>query len=332
VATGPASNRLYQAAVIIASLEEEVAAEICRHLDHDTVQRLASEIAALQTVPREVRQRLAQEFVGLYHAEPNLGGRRYAEQLLTKVLGTPTLDEELASRAKYDIETLRSVVARDPHVLWRALENETKQVVAAVVAQLHSPEAASLLQLMPQGLQAEVAYRAANLGLTSPGAVEATTRAIAEATWTATAQQGKQEETGLQFLLDVLQNVDRSTEKQLLQGLKEINGDFTTGLEEQLVTFEDLFNLEERPLQTLLRQVEVQTLARALRGVDDKIKQHALNNLSTRMQEELQQEMELMGQIRASQVEAAQREITNLARKLEEDGEIDLRPEEGEYI
>jgi len=202
-----------------------------------------------------------------------------------------------------------------------------------VLAQLRPQDAARLMQLIPEQMRAEVVYRAANMGPTSPGAMEAIIQSLIASTHTPTAAEAATEQqSGVQFLVDILQNLDRSTERQLLGALKEIDGDFAGGVEEQLLVFEDLFKLDDRQLQALLRRVQPQTLALALRGTDDSIKQRALTNISTRAREEVEQEMELTGPVRATEVEKAQREITNLARKLEAEGEINLQPEQVEYI
>jgi flagellar motor switch protein FliG len=323
---------LYRAAVVLASLDEEVAAEICRHLDRDTVQRLARQIAGLGPAPPGLRDALIQEFVRGFRSGGGLGGREYAQQLLTKVLGSPDLDAETSEESAAPMRAIQAVAEHDPHVLWRALQDETKQTIAAVVSQLRPYSVAHILQLMPPAVRTEVGYRAANLGPTSPGALESALRSLVEVTHGADSPQGSRQGPGLQFMLDVLQSVDRNTERQLIEELKGMDADFATRLEEQMVTFEDLFVIEDRELQGLLRQVRTQTLALALRGADEMIRKRALANLSSRLQEELRQEMELMGPAKVAEVEQAQREVTNLAREMEERGELDLRKEKVEYI
>ncbi|HEY3397650.1 MAG TPA: FliG C-terminal domain-containing protein [Armatimonadota bacterium] len=332
MASPMSEKSLYQAAIVIASLEEEVAAEVCRHLDRELVQRIAMQIASLGPTPQRERQSLVQGFLETCQDGKELGGRRFAQHLLNRVLGAPELDEELVLESTGQLGALRTVADREPHVLWRACEHETPQVVAAVLSQLPPGNAAKLLHMMPEEVRTEVAYRASNLGPTSPGAMEAVVRSLTESARCPTAEGQGQHDTGLEFLLSLLQNVDRATEKSLLEGLKSLDGEFATSVEERLVTFEDLFNLDDRSVQTLLRAVPIQTLALALRGADEKIKRRAQSNLSSRIQEELTQEMELMGPVRVSQVEQAQREVTNLAREMADRGEFDLHQEHNEYI
>lgn len=323
-------QRLRQAAILIASLERTVATEVCRHLDRDTVQRLASQIADLGPVAPDERGCVLEQFSHRLQGGASLGGRDYARYLLAEVLGKTEVDEDLAVEATAG--ALRSMADREPHVLWRALEHESRQMVAVVLSQLQPGQVARLLQLVPAESRAQVAYRAANLGPIAPGTLEALLRCLTESAYHAAESEGPREETGVDFLLEVLQSVDRGTERQLLEGLRQLDEEFAASVEDHLVTFEDLFRLEDRGLQTLLRQVQMQTLALALRGSEDSLRQRAQSNLSSRMQEELQQEIELMGPVRVAQVEEAQRQFTTLARDLADKGELDLRPEQAEYI
>jgi len=326
------AGNLYRAAVILASLEEEVAADICRYLDRETVQDLAAQIAALGPVASFERRALLGDFLEAFQDRANLGGREYARQLLTKVFGSEGVEDDLFNESRTHLWALRAMAEREPHVLWRALEIETPQVIAVVLAQLRAPDAAALLQLMPPDLRAAILYRAANLGPTAPGALEMVARSLTEATPSTITDEGGAQSSGIEFLVEIMQNVDRTTEKQVMESLREVAPEFAATMEERLVTFEDIFQIESRALQNLLRQVVVPTLALALRGADERLRQAASANLSTRMQEELAQEIELMGPVRVTQVEEAQREVTNLARSLEEKGELDLRRGKVEYI
>ncbi len=259
----------------------------------------------------------------------SLGGADYARALLSKVTGqTAQIDEAFSS----ELGRLRALADSEPHVLWRNVQNETPQMIAVIISQLPPVKAAEILGFMNEQKRGEVAYRAANLGPLAPGALAALAARVEGKVVQPADTEEETTTSGLEFLLEVFEHVDRSSEKQILQLLSDIDKEFAEQVNENLVTFESLFDLDDKSLQILLRQAESATLALALKGVEDKYKQLAMKNLSERAQETLTEEIELLGPVKVADVDAAQKQITNLARELDESGEISLRKEEEEYI
>lgn len=299
-------SSLRKGAIVLASLGMDRATQICRHLPQEQKEVLDGFAMASQRIL-------------------SLGGADYARALLSEVTGeTAQLDEAFSS----ELDRLRALADSEPHVLWRNIQNETAQMIAVIISQLPPAKAAEILGFMNEQKQGEVAYRAANLGPLAPGALAARV----EGKVVRPEDTQKETTSGLEFLLEIFEYVDRSSEKQMLQLLSDIDKEFAEQVDENLVTFESLFDLDDKPLQILLRQAESATLALALKGVEDKYKQRVMENLSERAEETLTEEIELLGPVKVTDVDAAQKQITNLARELAESGEISPRKEEEEYI
>jgi len=313
-------SNLRKGAIVLASLGTDRATQICKHLPRGAVKQLAEEIAKLGPVGVEEQKEVLDEFAAASQQILSLGGVDYARSLLSEATGEAAeLDAEFSS----ELERLRMLADSEPHVLWHNIQNETPQMIAVIISQLPAAKVAEILGFMDEEKRGKVAYRAANLGPLGPGALEAIR-----------LQDTEQETTtsGLEFLLPIFEHVDRSSEKQILQVLGNIDEEFAKQVDENLVTFESLFDVDDKSLQMLLRQVESGTLALALKGVEDEWRDRVMQNLSERAQEALSEEIELLGPVKVADRDAAQKPVTNLARELDENGEIRLRQEEEEYI
>lgn len=316
-------------AIVLASLGMDRATQICKYLPQETVKQLAEEISKLGVVDPQEQKEVLDGFAAAAQHILSLGGIDYAQALLSEVTGgTAKLDETFSS----ELERLQALADSEPHVLWRNIQTETPQMIAVIISQLPPAKAAEILGYMNERKRGEVAYRAANLGPLAPGALAALSARVEGKVVQPADSEEETTTSGLEFLLEIFEHVDRSSEKQILQLLSDIDKEFAEQVDENLVTFESLFDLDDIFLQILLRQAESATLALALKGVADKYKQRVMENLSERAQQVLTEELALLGPVKGTDVDAAQKQITNLARELAESGEISLRKEEEEYI
>lgn len=318
---------LRKGAILLASLGADMAADICKHLPKDTVRLLAEEMAHLGLVDREEQEEVLDQILSASHRALSIGGADYAHSMLAEATGEAV---EFGS----GLARLRALARSEPQMLWRIIQNEIPQTIAVIISQLPAAKAAEILGFMDEDRRGEVAYRAANLGSLAPGVLEALADSIETQVVRLRPEAIEQEEqsSGLEFLLQLFEHLDRSLEKQILEALSNIDESFGEQVNEQLVTFEGIFSLEDRALQTLVRQVDTSTLALALKGVAPSYQQRVMNNLSGRAAETLKEEMDLLGPVKIVDVGAAQKTITDLARQLDEAGEISLRGGEEEYI
>ncbi len=322
-------QELRKAAIVLASLDRETAAAICRQMSEAETEILLSEVANLQTVDPQEQREVLSSFRDHLGDTTGLGGPGLAEHLMTSVLGrkTPRLPD---ARRLSALERLRSLNKLDPHSLCRLLQGETPQMAALVLGQLSAEKAAEVLMVWPEEERAELALRVAKQGQLAPGAVDAIGEALDSDAWLP-GEQGDAD-AGVEFLARLLEDMDRGAGKSLLEELRTRDEDLANIVGERLFTFENVTQLSDKDLQRLLREVEHDILARALKGIADSAKEHILANVSARGREILEQEMELLGPVLVRDVEAAQKDVVKKALELEEAGELTLSAEEEEYV
>lgn len=320
-------GNLRKAAILLASLDRDLAAEICTHLPQDAVRPLAEEMANLGPVDPEEQGEVLEEFTSTAHRALSIGGADFAHSVLAQATGETT---EFGS----ELARLRALAHRDIQMLWRIIQNETPQTIAVMISQLPAAKVAEILEFMDTERRGEIAYRTANLGTLAPGVLEILVDAIEGQVVRLRPEATEQEDqsSGLEFLVQVFEHLDRTLEKEILKALSNINEAFGEQVNEQLVTFEDIFSLEDKSLQALLRQIDSATLALALKRVARNLEQRVMDNLSTRARQILQEEIDLLGTVKVADVGVAQKTITDLARQLDEAGEISLRSGEDEYV
>ena len=315
------TGALERAAIIVASLGSETAALVGQHLGERQVRAIAEVLARMSPVSIERRAEVLREFAqACAHSAP-IGGPDYASEFMTAALGHQGGAGETATGSSPGVQRLYALNELKARTLWRLLERETAQTVAVIVTHLTAPKAADLLLEMPEELRAEVAYRAAHLAPLSPGALDALASAFDGA---APAGSGDRRsgDSLLDFLGDVVMELDAASCRSVLEGLKTRDESLYQAIDDRMFTFEDTLKLADRDLQVVLRSIEVKLVATALKGSPEGLRGRALDNLSQRAREVLLQEMELMGPIPLTDVSEAQREIAAAARALAQSGEI----------
>ncbi len=320
---------LRKVAILLASLGTDTATSICQHLPKDMVRQVAETIAHLGPVDHNEQGAVLSHFAQTSRRILSIGGIEYARSLLAQTTGeSPELYEEVES----GLARLRALADTEPHILWRNIQDETPQVIAVIISQLPPTKAANLLQFMDEQQRGDVAYRAANLGPLAPGALEALAESIDSDAVRPESSDQEPATSGTDFILQVFEHLDRSSEKELLEVLSNIDNAFAEQINDQLVTFDSLFMLDDRFMQVLLREVDSATLAVALKSSDEHQRERVMKNLSERAREALEQETEVLGAVKVTDVDAAQKEIVNIARRLDEAEQITLREEQVEYI
>jgi flagellar motor switch protein FliG len=323
--TDAASLRgIQKCAVLMVALGEDKAAEIFKHLNQTEVEALSLEIAKAPKVPSDVVRGVMTEAVETVLAEDYLaeGGVDYARALLQKSLGADRADEIISRLAatieRRPFEFLRRTPPEQIHVF---LRNESPQTIALVVANLHTALAAQVLSLLTPEEQADVAMRVAQMGETRPEVVSQIESVMKQKLSNVIAQEYSSA-GGVKSLADILNQADRSTERNVLDQLAQANGELAEEVRLLLFTFEDVVKLDDRSIQMVLKEVDQKDLAIALRGVSDDVRHRIFSNMSERGAELLQEEIDFQPPQRRRVVEEAQGRIVGVVRRLEEAGAV----------
>jgi flagellar motor switch protein FliG len=326
---------LKKAAILLISLGTETSAEIMRLLPENVIQKISYEIANIDYVKPEERDAIMEEFLEMSQAREYIidGGINYARNLLNKALG--------AQRAKEVIDTMNQIQLRerpfdiarkaDPQQLTNLLLNEQPQTVALILCYMQPDKAALILSQFPLEMQSEIAERIGTITSTTPAVIEKIEKVI-DNKFSNLVDNEAETVGGVHTLVEILNSVGRSTEKNIITVLEKNQPDLANEIKSSLFTFEDIVTLEKSDVQKVLRDVNNADLALALKGVSEDIKQAIFQNLSARAEESLQEEMEFMGPARLSAVEEAQQKIVAVIRSLDEKGEIYLRRGEQDAV
>jgi flagellar motor switch protein FliG len=317
-----------KAATLLITLGPEQAAEILQHLPSEEIEVLSLEMAKLRTVDPEVSMAVLTEFVATadaleLYAE---GGVAFAREVLERSLGPEGAAEIIArlsaTMERRPFEFLRKTPSEQ---IIAFLANESPQTIALVIANLHTTLAAQVLAELEPEVQADVAARVATMSEISPEVLHVVERVIKQKLSSVITQEYSAS-GGVKALAEIINHTDRPTERNILDRLAETNADLAEQIRLLLFTFEDIVKLEDRHVQLVLREVDQKDLALALRGVPNEVKEKVLRNMSQRGAEMLREEMEFQPPQRRVVVEEAQGRIVSIIRRLEEAGEIILRP------
>jgi flagellar motor switch protein FliG len=315
-----------KAAALLVAIGEERASEIVRHLGETEVEALSLEIAKARKVPAELCKDIVSEAVESVMAEEYIadGGVDFARSVLERSLGSTRADEIIGRLAatieRRPFEFLRRTPAEQIHVF---LRNEAPQTIALIVANLHTTLAAQVLSLLDPEDQAEVARRIARMAETRPEVI-AHVEAIVKQKLSTVSAQEYASAGGVKALADILNNSDRSTERNVLDELARGDGELAEEVRLLLFTFEDVAKLDDRSIQMVLKEVDQKDLAIALRGVEESVRARIFTNMSERGAELLKEEIDFQPPQRRRVIEEAQGRIVGVVRKLEDAGAITI--------
>ncbi len=316
-----------KAAVLLISLGADTAGKVLRHFTDSEIETIAYEIARINNVPSEVREAVLEEFASIATAQKyaSQGGLTYARKILEQAMGDQQA-VDVMTRLTTTMQTRPFEVMRkmDPEQVNDFLQGEHPQTIALIISYLHPQQSAEVLRSLSEDQQADVARRMALMDRTSPAIVEQL-ESLLEHKFSSLMSQDYAKAGGIDTLVDILNRVDRGTEKVILGRLEDSDEELAVEIRNQLFTFDDLATLDDRALQIVLREVDMhEDLPLALKASSDEVKQKIFSNISDRAEETLREDMEYLGPVRLSMVEEAQQRIVTIVRELEEKGEIVL--------
>ena len=323
-----------KAAMLLISLGPERSAEIFKHLKEEEIEQLTLEIANIRTVTPEEKEKVLEEFYQICLAQEYIaeGGINYAKEILEKALGTQkALDIINKLTVSLQVRPFDFVRKADGTQLLNSLQNEHPQTIALVLAYLKPQQSAAVLSALPQDKQADVARRIAVMDRTSPEVIKEVERVL-EKRLSSFVTEDYTAAGGVQSIVDILNSVDRGTEKYIMETLEIEDTDLAEEIKKRMFVFEDILTLDNRSIQRFLREVDNNQLAIALKGSTEEVQKVIFSNMSKRLAEMIKEDIEFMGPVRLKDVEEAQQKIVNVIRKLEDAGEIIISRGGGDEI
>ncbi|MEN3779582.1 flagellar motor switch protein FliG [Priestia megaterium] len=323
-----------KAAILLISLGPDVSASIYKHLSEDEIEQLTLEISSVRKVDPSLKEAVLHEFEQITLAQNYLekGGVSYAKQVLEKALG-PEQAMMIINRLTSSLQVRPFDFARkaDPMQLLNFIQHEHPQTIALILSYLEPPQAGQILSSLPQKRQADIARRIATMGSTSPEVINEVEQ-ILERKLSATVTQDYTQTGGLEAVVEVLNGVDRATEKIIIDTLEIQDPALAEEIKQRMFVFEDIVTLDNRSIQRVIRDVENDDLLLSLKVASEEVKSIIFKNMSSRMVETFKEEMEFMGPVRLKDVEEAQSRIVAAIRRLEDAGEIVLARGGGDDI
>lgn len=318
-------NGRKKAAALMVALGPDVSADILRNLGSpEEIEQLTLEIANLGKIPADTTEELLEEFYHVLQANKYItqGGLPYAKNLLNKALGQEKADEMLSKLASsltsMPFEFIRQA---DATQILNFIQAEHPQTIALILSYLRPGQAALVLSGLPADIQTEVATRIAEMDRTTPAVLKEVERVL-ERKFASVASQDFSAAGGVKAVVEVLNRVDRGTERTIIESLEEMNPDLAEEIKKLMFVFEDIILLDDRSIQRILRDVDGKELAMALKGANEEVRGRIFKNMSERMGKMIRDELEYMGPVRVRDVEEVQQKVVAHIRALEERGEI----------
>ena len=315
-----------KASVLLIALGSSISSSVLQQLKPDEVERLTAEIVRRRRIRPEMRKRVLDECKKALTEETTVGGQEYAREVLGQVFGENRAKEFLSRLASggSEVGAARTLMTIPPRQLAQLLKSERPQIVALVLAHLAADHAAQVMGALPEHLQGEAALRLTTMQPTDSEVVNNVADVLIQQ-MSNTENAGRTEVGGNKSIVQILNNVGRSTEKKILEYLTQVDEKIAEQIKESMFVFEDILSLDDRSIQIILRDVPQDDLRLALKGVQENVKEIFFRNMSQRAAETLKEDLEASGPVKLRDVEAAQSRIVNVARQLDEAGEISLR-------
>ena len=323
-----------KAAILFIAIGPEYSAKLFQHMDDDEIEQLTLEIANQKQVSSALKAEIIAEFYSMCMAQDYIssGGLQYAQNVLEKALG-PDKALEIINRLTTSLQVRPFDFLRktDPAQLLNFIQNEHPQTIALIMAYLEPDQAAIVLGSLPPESQVEVTKRVAMMDRTSPDFIREVERVL-ERKLSSMVTQDFTTAGGIKAIVEVLNRVDRTTEKAIVETLEVDNPELAEEIKKLMFVFEDIVQIDDRSLQLVLRQVETKDLSLALKATPQEVPDKVFKNMSTRAADMLREEIEFMGPVKIRDVEEAQQKVVSIIRVLEDKGEIVISRGKGDEM
>ena len=316
---------LQKAAILLVTLGVDRSSAVLQNLAEGELERVLLALSEVGTVQTDLRRSILYEANELLLAGDSMqtGGIEYTRQLLARAVGprrgAEILERIAAHQQRSSFEIVRDA---DPAQVASILSDEHPQTIAVVLSYLEAKQAASILSNMSTELQVDVTLRLAQMDRISPQVIQQVERGLKRKLSGVLSEADFKATGGVSFLVKVLNQVDRGVQKTIFDALEQSNPKLAEEVRANMFTFDDLIKLDDRSIQRVLRDVNRQDLAMALKGAPEKIRELVFRNMSERARESLREELDILGPQLARNVYSAQRKIVDIVRSLEASEEI----------
>ncbi|MCH5347867.1 MAG: flagellar motor switch protein FliG [Oscillospiraceae bacterium] len=317
-------NSLQKAAIVVTSIGADKASEVYKRLSEDDVEKLTYEVASLPFIDINQVDAVLNEFYELCLTQKVIteGGLDYARTVLEKAYG-PEMAKVLMDKVAKTMQSksFEFIKKSDYKNILAIIQNEHPQTIALVLSYVTSEQASHVLQELPKEKRVEVVERIAKMESASPDTVKAIESTL-ERKFAAVVSMDLTEVGGINYVADVLNKVDRGTEKFIFDELSARDPSLVDEIKKKMFVFEDILSLDSMSIQRFIRDVETKDLAVAIKGSNAEVAATLYANMPQRMQESIQQEIEYLHNVRMRDVDEAQQRIVGIIRHLEEEGEL----------
>lgn len=315
-----------KAAMLLLSLSEEDAAQILKHLEPKQVQKLGSSMASIEDMTQNKITAVHKHFIEEIQNYSTIGfqSQEFVKKALNAALGEDKaanlIDQILMGGGAKGLDSLKWM---DSKQVASIIRNEHPQIQTIVLSYLEAEQSAEIMGQFPEKVRLDLMMRIANLEEVQPAALQELNE-IMEKQFAGQAGAQAAKMGGLKSAANIMNYLDTNIEGQLMDAIREQDEEMSQQIQDLMFVFDNLAEVDDRAIQTLLREVQQEALLKAIKGADDNLKEKITKNMSKRAAEMLLDDLEAMGPVRISEVEAAQKEILSVARRLADAGEIML--------
>ena len=321
-------------AVLLIALGPEKSANVFKHLKEDEIEQLTLEIANTRSISPSMKDQVLDEFYEVCLAQQYIaeGGIAYAKDLLEKSLGADRAKDVIGKlTASLQVRPFEFVRKTDASQLLNFIQDEHPQTIALILSYLPSSQASVIISALTPDKQTDVAKRIAQMDRTSPDVIKEVEKVL-EQKLASLVNQDYTVVGGVDSIVEILNTVDRGTEKHIMESLEIEDPELADEIRKKMFVFEDILSLDDRSVQRVLREVDNNELAVALKGSNEEVQNLIFSNLSSRLATMIKEDMDFMGPVRMKDVEEAQQKIVNIIRKLEDSAEIIISRGGGDEI
>ena len=323
-----------KAAILLIALGPDKSSNVFKHLKEDEIEQLTLEIANTRSVSPAMKDAVLDEFYEVCLAQQYIaeGGIGYAKDLLEKALGSERAKDVIGKlTASLQVRPFEFVRKTDASQLLNFIQDEHPQTIALILSYLSSNQASAIISALAPDKQTDVAKRIAQMDRTSPDVIKEVEKVL-EQKLASLVNQDYTIVGGVDSIVDILNTVDRGTEKHIMESLEIEDPELADEIRKKMFVFEDILSLDDRSIQRVLREVDNNELAVALKGSNEEVQNLIFSNLSKRLATMIREHMDFMGPVRMKDVEEAQQKIVNIIRKLEDSAEIIISRGGGDEI
>lgn len=323
-----------KAAILLIALGPDKSSNVFKHLKEDEIEQLTLEIANTRSVSPAMKDAVLDEFYEVCLAQQYIaeGGIGYAKDLLEKALGSERAKDVIGKlTASLQVRPFEFVRKTDASQLLNFIQDEHPQTIALILSYLSSNQASAIISALSPEKQTDVAKRIAQMDRTSPDVIKEVEKVL-EQKLASLVNQDYTIVGGVDSIVDILNTVDRGTEKHIMESLEIEDPELADEIRKKMFVFEDILSLDDRSIQRVLREVDNNELAVALKGSNEEVQNLIFSNLSKRLATMIREDMDFMGPVRMKDVEEAQQKIVNIIRQLEDSAEIIISRGGGDEI